>query len=426
MTQIHYDLSFLNATDWRDFATVKRWKSQLTLKSKSGGFPVNTWKNVESNMRRFLSVMQKTPDELIEEALSDNELGEVHLSTYFSWLKKQGIDHNSAVIRAYGIVRGFYKHNKITTQGWHTPRQVPKVVEQTDADLPLFSFDPKTKKPDLNRVLVRRFLKELSSRDEVIALCLISTGLDDGDLLKFTLGFVREQDPSHERIFISNFRLKTMEAVKGFFSKEATKRLREYVRKERADGADDDIIFTTSMSERKKQFKLKYKREYTNLDFDLLPPATPLTTIILAINFRKAAKRMGINLQKAKQSPLRPKRLRKVFRDACQAGMIGDDMANVFMGKADRSNKVYLGKSREELEIYYSMLEPFVTVFSEKINEDELLQLKLDQEGQSSIMKRQIENLQDQIKRKDDMATNAILDLQKKVSDLEKKQKPDR
>ena len=217
-----------------------------------------------------------------------------------------------------------------------------------------------------------------------------------------------------------------MEAVKGFFSKEATKRLREYVRKERADGADDDIIFTTSMSERKKQFKLKYKREYTNLDFDLLPPATPLTTIILAINFRKAAKRMGINLQKAKQSPLRPKRLRKVFRDACQAGMIGDDMANVFMGKADRSNKVYLGKSREELEIYYSMLEPFVTVFSEKINEDELLQLKLDQEGQSSIMKRQIENLQDQIKRKDDMATNAILDLQKKVSDLEKKQKPDR
>jgi hypothetical protein len=421
MTQILYDLSFLNGNDWRDFATVKRWKSQLTLKSRSGSFPEKTWKNVETTMPRFLSVMQKTSDELIEEALSDNEFGEMHLSTYFSWLKKQGVDHNSAIIRAYGIIRGFYKHNKITTQGWHTPRQIPKGVEQTDADLPLFLIDSKTKKLDLNRVVFRRFLKELSSRDEVIALCLISTGLDDGDLLKLTLGFVREQDPSHERIFISNFRLKTMESVKVFFSKEATKRLREYVKKERADGMDVDVIFTTSLSERKKQFKLKYKKEYHNLDYDLLNPATPLSNMTLANNFRKAAERMGVRLQKTKQSPLRPKRLRKVFRDACQAGMIGDDMANVFMGKADRSKKVYLGKSREELEIYYEMLEPFVTVFSEKINEDEILKIKLDQEGKSSIMQRQIENLQDQLKRKDDMATNAILDLQHKVSELEKK-----
>lgn len=290
MKQIHYDLSFLSH-DWREFATVKRWKNQLTLKSRSGSFPEKTWKNVENNMPRFLSVMQKTPDQLIEEALSDNELGERHISIYFSWLIKHGTDHNSAINRAHGVIRGFYKHNKITTQGWHTPKQIPKVVEQTDADLPLFALDPKTKKLDLNRVLFRGFLKELSPRDEVIALCLISTGLDDGDLLKLRLGFVREQDQSHERIFLSNFRLKTMEAVKNFFSKEATKRLREYVKKERAEGAESDFIFVTSMSERKKQFRLKYKRDYTNLDYDLLPTATPLTNEVLSNNFRSAAKR---------------------------------------------------------------------------------------------------------------------------------------
>lgn len=423
MRQIHCDLSFLNGQDWRDFATIKRWKSQLTLKSRSGGFPEKTWKNVENNMPRFLSAMQKNPDELIEDALSDNELGERAISHYFTWLKKQGTDHNSSINRAYGVIRGFYKHNKITTQGWHTPKMIPKVVEQTDADLPLFAMDAKSKKLDLNRTLFRRFLKELSARDEVIALCLISTGLDDGDLLKLTLGFVREQDPSHERIFLSNYRLKTMESIKGFFSKEASKRLREYVRKERADGDDDDFIFVTSNTERKKQFKMKYKREYTNLDYDVLPPATALSNETLATNFRKAAQRMGVKLQKAKQSPLRPKRLRKVFRDACQAGRIGDDMANIFMGKADHSKKVYLGKSREELEIYYEMLEPFVTVFSEKINEDEILKLKLDQEGQSANLKRQIENLQDQLKRKDDMAVNAILDMQKRIEDLENNKK---
>jgi hypothetical protein len=384
MNQIYYDLAFLNGHDWKDFATIKRWKSQLTLKSRNGGFPEKTWKSVETNMPRFLSVMQKTPDELIEESLSDNENGEMHLSTFFSWLKKQGIDHNSSIIRTYGTIRGFYKHNKITTQGWHTPKMIPKAIEQTDSDLPLFVLDPKTKKLDLNRTLFRRFLKELSARDEVIALCLISTGLDDGDLLKLTLGFVREQDPSHDRIFMSNFRSKTMEAVKVFFSKEATKRLREYVRKERSDGKDDDLIFVTSNTERKKQFQRKYHRDYTNMDYDLLPPATALRAETLATNFRHAAERIGTSLQKAKQSPLRPKRLRKVFRDACQAGRIGDDMTNIFMGKADRSNKVYLGKSREELEIYYALLEPFVTVFSDKINEDEILKIKLDHEGQSS------------------------------------------
>jgi len=423
MNQIYSNLDYLNGQDWRDFATIKRWKSQLTLKSRSGGFPEKTWKSVESNMPRFLSLTQLTPDDLIEEALTDNENGEIKLSEFFASLKKQGIDHNSAIIRSYGIIRGFYKHNKITTQGWHTPKMIPKAIEQTDSDLPLFAIESKTKKLDLNRPLLRRFLKELSARDEVIALCLISTGLDDGDLLNLTLGFVREQNPYHDRIFLSNFRAKTMEAVKVFFSKEATKRLREYVRKERVDGKDDDLIFVTSNTERKKQFQRKYCRDYTNMDYDLLPPATFLRPETLATNFRHAAERIGTTLQKDKQSPLRPKRLRKVFKDACQAGRIGDDMANIFMGKADRSNKVYLGKSREELEIYYSMLEPFVTVFSEKINEDEILKLKLDQEGQSSNLKRQIENLQDQLQRTNDIAVNAITSLREEIDEMKKKQK---
>ncbi|PJB97660.1 MAG: hypothetical protein CO079_06355, partial [Nitrosopumilales archaeon CG_4_9_14_0_8_um_filter_34_10] len=70
MNQIYSNLDYLNGQDWRDFATIKRWKSQLTLKSRSGGFPEKTWKSVESNMPRFLSLTQLTPDDLIEEALT--------------------------------------------------------------------------------------------------------------------------------------------------------------------------------------------------------------------------------------------------------------------------------------------------------------------------------------------------------------------
>lgn len=170
MRQIHHDLLFLNGHDWRDFATVKRWKSQLTLKSRNGGFPEKTWKAVESNMPRFLSVMQKTPDDLIEEALSDNENGEIHISTFFSWLKKQGIDHNSAVIRAYGVIRGFYKHNKITTQGWHTPRQIPKEMEVPQCSIVVGKYN--------HAVLIKGLESEIGSGIEQrdIAIKMGATG----------------------------------------------------------------------------------------------------------------------------------------------------------------------------------------------------------------------------------------------------------
>ena len=365
--------------EWTDFATVKRWKDRLAKKSKKGSLSVSTWKNVKYHMSRFVKCSQLSPDELIEESLVDPEKGESRVKAYHTWLVQNGLDYNAAIIGAYGLIRGFYSHNKINTQDWSSPKTTPKKVEQTDSNYPLFVVNDENEL-DLNRSLLRDFLGYLNFRDRVIALCLLSTGLDDGDLLKLDVGFVNNSDSRHDRLFVIGYREKTLEPVKTFFSKEATKKLREYVKTERFDAKDKDPLFVTLLRERKRQFKLANNRSFKNSDYDELPAAKRLTNEILSQNFRKAAQNMGIPLQKKDQSPMRPKRLRKVFNDACDIARVVEGIKKVFMGKVDPANKEYSTKNREYLEIYYKHIEPFVTVYSEPVNESVK---KLDDENKS-------------------------------------------
>jgi len=71
-------------------------------------------------------------------------------------------------------------------------------------------------------------------------------------------------------------------------------------------------------------------------------------------------------MTKGQQSPLRPKRLRHVFRSACNYAGIEDDMVRVFLGQSGMSSKIYLGKSKEELEFFYNLVEPKITVYDEE------------------------------------------------------------
>ena len=407
--------------DWTEFATAKKWKQQLTIKSHSGELSKSTWDNARYWMPFLLKVSEKTPDELIEEALSDNEQGELRLQECFRLAKKRGVSkrkndsfrpvsHNSAITGVYGILRGFYSHNKIVTQGWHTPNILPRAVEQSDANFPLFIS--KDRKLDLNRELLQGFFEKLNSRDRTIALCLISTGMDDGDLLNLDVDFVKNQDSREKRLFLSTFRSKTSETVRVFFSKEATKKLRVYVRNERKDAKGEDPLFVTTMHERKRKFKIKYpEKTFTNSDYDLLPEARQLTNNALSQNFKNTAESMGVKVPKSQQSPLRPKRLRHVFRTACQLAGLSDDLARVFMGQKSQSSKIYSPKSREELELFYESVEPFVSVFIERIDEDEFTKLKIEQEKKVQELNIKITELKDDKTKSDDLTKNLMMSL---------------
>ncbi len=75
---------------WRDFATVKQWKKQLRKKSNTKELAVGTWNLVENYFPGFLKMCKKTPDDLIEEALVDPEIGEDKLDEIL-YLKECGI-----------------------------------------------------------------------------------------------------------------------------------------------------------------------------------------------------------------------------------------------------------------------------------------------------------------------------------------------
>lgn len=370
--------------NWEEYATIKIWKKKLADKSKRQELSPATWRTCKYWMKKFLKFTQKDPDSLIEEAVSDQEQGEERLRTFKRWCISKGIDENTAISGAYGTIRGFYRHNNVNTLNWTTPIITEKKVEQIDGNYPMFlKFEKNGKKMlVLNRELIQDFLARLNFRDQIIALSMISTGLDDGDLLKLSVGFVRGQ--STERLYLSNHRSKTLEKINVFFSREATKKLRDYIKKERKNASDSDPLFVTHIRERKIQFRKQHGRKYQNEDHDYLPSGTRLRTGVLSDNFRDAAERMGIHIPKGQQNPLRPKRFRKIFRSGCTHAGLDPDIADIFVGHKGKQSKTYEGKSREELEFYYEMVEPKITVYTdiEAEKEDEIVtaRQKFDEE----------------------------------------------
>ena len=64
---------------------------------------------------------------------------------------------------------------------------------------------------------------------------------------------------------------------------------------------------------------------------DELPKAVRLKASDLSDAFRDAQKAMGITLEKGKQSPLRPKRWRKVFKTAASNAQIDRDIIKIML-----------------------------------------------------------------------------------------------
>ncbi len=358
-----------------EFATIKHLKKQLTKRAKRQRLSEATWKTYHYWLTKLFKFAQKTPDELIEFALKDPEETENLLIDFKNWcIDNQKLDENTAINGTHGCVRGFFRHNNVITQNWITPAKTERKVGKIDDTNPIFLRHEKNgkKRLVLDRELLREFQSKLNYRDQIIMDCLISSGLDDGDLLKLDVGFVRNQN--EPRLFLNHHRSKTLVSIRTFFSLTASKLLRHYVATERAKAIDEDPLFITTMAERKKSFRRKYGELYDPLNnpphLEKLPDGKRLIPVVLATNFRHATENMGIHIPKGQQSPLRPKRLRKVFESACTHVGLDHDLRDLFMGHTGSQSKTYQGKSREELEYYYEMVEPKITIQVDEENDE--------------------------------------------------------
>ena len=364
------------------YESVQRWMKGLKRTSRRKTLVESTWYNSLQTMEWYLRFVQSgsegemTPDDLIVEAEEDLDKVVTRLGDFFNWLqgaevegyeprsviidtlnemrrteKTQGrklqpkVSYNSAKTMAYSSIQGFYSHNGVRVPKGITPPVKRSKVRETDEVHAVFVYDEAADKVKTAFSALRQLIGNLSFRDQVAALCLLSTSQDPVDLFKLNVGFVRERvKAGQKRFYWEGERTKTMEPFKTFFSREASEMLQQYVEQEREAAEDSDPLFV--------------KRNGTPMDDNLLNAI-----------FRRAQDRMGINNTET-QSPFRPKRFRHIFRDACATAGIDPGYTHTFMGHSTDISGSYLNKPRPILEAAYVRVEPYLSVFKTGLEEE--------------------------------------------------------
>lgn len=88
-----------------------------------------------------------------------------------------------------------------------------------------------------------------------------------------------------------------------------------------------------------------------------------------------ATRRMGVKWKNGEHNPLRPKRMRHLFRTACDTAGITELYTNAFMGHTNHQGQDYSELSKAKLELEYLRVESFLTVYGKV---EESLEIKQD------------------------------------------------
>jgi len=294
-------------------------------------------------------------EDLVTEAKTDVTKTQERISNFYKWLQNEKIEgyplrgkqikSSSAYQKAYGYILGFFVNLDIGFQKkWR--RKIPKPERRQslkrDSVYTFYDVDEKTMTIRFNRERMQQFLTNLKLRDVSITLALLSSSQDSGDLFKLNVGDIYEQN-GKSRIFWEGYRGKSRVLFKTFISKEATKFIRRYLEQEREGAGDKEPLFVHTRKGIEKR----------------------MTAINLCSIYRDAAKRMGMKWGSGEQNPLRPKRMRHLFRTACDTVGVPELYINAFMGHTNHQGQDYSELSRAKLELEFLRVEPFITVYGE-------------------------------------------------------------
>ena len=349
------------------FNSYKRWYDSLTRRSRNGKVSRGMRDNYDSVLKQLTSYVNSkegleefiTPDSLVEWAeTAEPDIVIDLLNGFEQWLQGEQVEGytirvptgnerlaqpNTAYLKAQGIARGFFSHNRVwLPKGRKTNGHVAK-TKTNDTNYAVFVYDDESEKIVQDYTQLRYFLSNLSFRDQTIALCLLTTSQDIGDLLTLDIDFVRSQT-NKKRLYWAGARAKTGEIFKTFFSREASKHLRQYIRTERNDAEPTDPIFVKTGGRIRKEGSLQVRN--------------------VTSTFKDVAKKMGIDNGDA-QNPFRPKRLRSIFSTACFQAKIDDGARHIFMGHSATMSEKYREVPVANLEAIYARVEPFLTVYAE-------------------------------------------------------------
>jgi len=411
--------------DLINFESVQNWfKSLKSNKALKGKTLTPTAKSMR--LGRLWELTNKgeiNPDELLAEAQQDiNKTGE-RLKNYFI-AKAEVTSHNTAHT-SVGYLRGFFSHNNVIfPRSFKLPKKHESQIVAKDDKVAFYDYDEETKEMVFKSEKLRYFLQNLPFRDQVIALCLLSSGVDTKDLLALNVGFVKDSEGNvcaKKRFFWRGKRSKTGQPFRTFCSAEATKYLKKYVEQERKNAKDDEPLFV-GQSRQYTIFSGQHKGKHVKID-------ERLTVHAVSSSFRTASQTIGKITEKGESNPFRPKRFRRLFRSACSIAEIDSGYVKAMMGHTQDVSGGYLEKGAPFFKRVYVAVEPFVTVFTGADNETKKRNQELEKGIVTNTLKVQslkveVQDLKEQLKSATEIvySFSDVLTIFSKISDTKQGQ----
>ncbi|MBN2261109.1 MAG: hypothetical protein JW702_11215 [Clostridiales bacterium] len=233
--------------DLLNFESVQKWfKSLESNKALKGKKLTATAKSMRlGGLWEFTKKGEINPDELLAEARQDINKTDERLKNYFI-AKAEVTSHNTAHT-SVGYLRGLYTHNNIIfPRSFKLPKKQESQIVTKDDKVAFYDYDEETKEMIFKSEKLRYFIQNLPFRDQVIALCLLSSGADCADILSLDMSFVRDSDGNvcgKKCFFWRGKRKKTGQPFRAFFSAEASTYLKRYIAQERANAKEDEPLF---------------------------------------------------------------------------------------------------------------------------------------------------------------------------------------
>jgi integrase len=309
------------------------------------------------NLKRDVNV---SPQILIEEGRADPKLELCEIRKFFNWLqglevegyptKSEGVRESTAKERAYSKLCSFFTHNGANFGKGYTPR-ISEVSDAIRADQDHQFLILNGDHTEIDKTELRNFLNALSPRDRAVGLAMLSSSQDSGDLLKLTVGDFLKQflngSAKKTRFYFEGCRAKTNVRFRTFFSEEATRAIRSYLESDRKGAKFEEPLFVINTKS----------------------GSVALCPSHLNKAFLYCARSMGLEWDLDELNPFRPKRLRHYFSTCAAQAQISALFTKTFMGHALTVGEKYVEFQSADLELVYSKLEPYLSIFdaSEKV-----------------------------------------------------------
>ena len=277
-------------------------------------------------------------------------------------IKKTPISKNAAIQYAHSKLRSFFNSREVEfSKTFKTPTKERSVIRKTDRS----TKNQLIKGGGLDYTKLDPFVLKLDFRDQLILSCLLSSGIDIGDLLAMTKGDLEKIPEFEGRYIYEGKRAKTEKDFIAIFSLRTTELLDVYFNEWRKNIKDSDLVFVSNKFNGVKSYtRPKRFGKSKNGEKETVTVSQEIKTSTITTRFRQVALKLGyIKPGSKKQHAFRPKRFRKIFITLCEKNMVSDHAIKQLVGHSESITETYKELTLKDLLRFYKKVEPFVDIF---------------------------------------------------------------